>query len=111
MVDDTSPDSSKKIIFEDTDKRHADLKIRLHYDGITQRNFFRMIVTGYIEQDERIIDFIREYKEKNRVFGKQRLAKTKSLYEKSQQMKNVFGLDENEIEDIFDIIAKENNEL
>lgn len=70
-----------------------------------------MVVTGYIEQDERMVDFIREYKEKNRVFGKQRLAKTKSLYDKSQQMKDVFGLDENEIEDIFDIIAKENDEL
>lgn len=39
MADNTSPDSSKKIIFEDTDKRHADLKIRLHYDGLTQRDF------------------------------------------------------------------------
>tara|TARA_R100000664_G_C2737335_1_gene126516 strand:- start:537 stop:872 length:336 start_codon:yes stop_codon:yes gene_type:complete len=111
MADNTSPDSSKKIIFEDTDKRHADLKIRLHYDGLTQRDFFRMVVTGYIEQDERMVDFIREYKEKNKIFGKQRLAKTKSLYDKSRQMKDVFGLDESEIEDIFDIIAKENNEL
>ena len=70
-----------------------------------------MVVTGYIEQDERMVDFIREYKEKNKVFGKQRLAKTKSLYDKSQQMKDVFGLNESEIEDIFDIIAKENDEL
>ena len=36
--------TSKKIIFEDTDKRHADLKIRLHYDGLTQGVFFRMLV-------------------------------------------------------------------
>tara|TARA_A100001391_G_scaffold195706_1_gene173336 strand:- start:563 stop:901 length:339 start_codon:yes stop_codon:yes gene_type:complete len=112
MVDNgTPPGSSKKIIFEDTDKRHADLKIRLHYDGLSQGAFFRMLVSGYIEQDKRIVDFIGEYKEKNKVFGKQRLAKTKSLYDKSQKMKDVFGLDENEIEDIFDIIAKENNEL
>ena len=30
----------KRIIFEDTDKRHADLKIRLHYDEIKQGEFF-----------------------------------------------------------------------
>lgn len=111
MADDTRPGSPKKIIFEDTDKRHADLKIRLHYDGLGQGVFFRMLVSGYIEQDERIVDFIREYKEKNKTFGRQRLAKTKNLYDKSREMKNVFGLNENEIESIFDIIAKENNEL
>ena len=103
--------SLKKIIFEDTDKRHADLKIRLHYDGLGQGVFFRMLVSGYIEQDKRIVDFIEEYQEKNRVYGKQKLAKTKSFYNKSQKMKDVFGLDKSEIEDIFDIIAKENNEL
>lgn len=103
--------TSKKIIFEDTDKRHADLKIRLHYDGLTQGVFFRMLVSGYIEQDKRIVEYIREFKEKNKTFGKQRLAKTKNMYEKSQKMKDVFALDKSEIETIFDIIAKENNEL
>ena len=30
----------KKICFEETDKRHADLGIRLHADGIKQGEFF-----------------------------------------------------------------------
>ena len=45
----------KKVVFADTDKRHADLKIRLRYDGLTQLQFFQSIVTGYIEKDPRIV--------------------------------------------------------
>ncbi len=36
----------KKIIFYDTDKRYADLKIRLEHDGISQAAFFRGMVVG-----------------------------------------------------------------
>jgi len=111
MVEAETLGQLKKIIFEDTDKRHADLKIRLHYDGIGQGVFFRMLVSGYIEQDERIVDFVQEYKEKARLLGKHKLIKSKNMHEKSQEMKSVFGLDDQEIETIFDIIAKENNEI
>ena len=54
----------KRIVFADTDKRHADLKIRLRYDGITQVQFFQAIITGYLDKDPRIIEFIRSVKEK-----------------------------------------------
>ena len=111
MVETEAVGQLKKIIFEDTDKRHADLKIRLHYDGIGQGAFFRMLISGYIEQDERIVDFIQEYKEKARLLGKHKLIKSKNMHEKSQEMKSVFGLDDQEIETIFDIIAKENNKI
>ena len=53
---------NKKVVFYDTDKRFADLKIRLGHDKISQAQFFRSIVTGYIEQDEDILNFIDRYK-------------------------------------------------
>ena len=43
----------KKIVFNDTDKRHADLKIRLQHDDLSQSEFFRAMITGYIEKDSR----------------------------------------------------------
>ena len=42
-------ETTKKVVFYDTDKRHANLKIRLHYDGLTQAGFFRGMVTGYLD--------------------------------------------------------------
>ena len=45
----------KKIVFDDTDIRHAKLKIRLQHDGITQAEFFRALVTAYIEKDSSVV--------------------------------------------------------
>ena len=54
MSETGDPGNIKRVIFEDTDKRHADLKIRLHYDEIKQGEFFRLMLTGYVNQDERL---------------------------------------------------------
>tara|TARA_R110002074_G_scaffold48773_1_gene124649 strand:+ start:658 stop:984 length:327 start_codon:yes stop_codon:yes gene_type:complete len=101
----------KKIVFEDTDKNHADLKIRLHTDGLKQGEFFRMIVEGYVNRDDKIVYFVEEYKEEKDVQSKAKRTKSKKLYEKAKSTKDKFALNEGEIESIFDIIAKENSEL
>jgi hypothetical protein len=44
---------SKVVQFRDTDKKHADLRIRLHYDGLQQGEFFREVVTAYIDGEEK----------------------------------------------------------
>ena len=48
----------KKVVFYDSDKRFADLKLKLQRDGLSQAQFFRGIVSGYIEDDESLLDFI-----------------------------------------------------
>ena len=58
--------NTKKIVFYDTDKRHADLKIRLQNDDISQNDFFRSLVTGYIMGDERVVEFLNEWRLENK---------------------------------------------
>ena len=99
--------TGKKIIFYDTDKRHADLKIRLHYDGLTQSAFFRAIVTGYINQDENILKFIDFYKEQNSTQSKAKRDKIKSTNKTKQKTIDKFALGEKEIESIFDMLEAE----
>ncbi len=41
--------NKKKVIFDDTDVRHARLKVRLEYDGLSQAEFFRSFITGYLK--------------------------------------------------------------
>ena len=59
----------KKITFADTDGRHAELRLKLRRDGISQVEFFKAMITGYIMNDpnqvlqdlgltERDIDFV-----------------------------------------------------
>mgnify|MGYP001430727973 CR=1 FL=1 len=97
----------KKIVFADTDKRHADLRIRLRYDGITQVQFFQSIITGYLNKDSRIVEYIRSVKEKLAKQGKRKISKSHSLYEQGEYNKRLFKLSEEETEEIFDIIAQE----
>jgi len=98
----------KKVIqFKETDKRHADLRIRLHYDGFYQGEFFRDIVTGYLRGDKNLIAYVEKIKEEKKKYNKGRLLKGKSVRKKSREVEKQFALREEELESIFDIIEQE----
>ena len=65
------PKDRKKIMFYDTSDRQTKLRIRCNFDGFTQSQFFRMMVTGYIENNELIYDYVKECKEKYEIQGQQ----------------------------------------
>ncbi len=103
---------SKKVVFYDTSKRHADLKVRLYYDGITQALFFRSMVTGYLDKDPAIIDFIQRLKEDQNIQSTKKRKASKDLIEEGKVTKKKFSiLGEDEVEDIFDMIEREFPEL
>ena len=56
--------NEKRISFMDTDKRSAEMIIRLKHDGLTKTKFFRAILTGYLERDAAIVEFIEGLKKK-----------------------------------------------
>ena len=101
----------KKVVFDDTDIRHAKLKIRLEYDGLSQAEFFRSFITGYLEKDEYVMEYINKYKEKNKKLSKRNLKYQKKDNEKSNDMLGQFGIKDEELENIFDVIAKSNPDL
>lgn len=103
--------TGKKIIFYDSDKRHAELKIRLHYDGLTQSAFFRGIVAGYIAQDEDILRFVDSLKEKLSAQSSTKRSKIKKMNRMKQETIDKFALEEDEIESIFNILEKECPEM
>jgi len=97
----------KKIVFQDSDKRHADLRIRLRHDGLTQIEFFRALMTGYLQKDHRIIDYITDLKTSLSKQGKARISRTKTMIEQGEKIKKIFNLDKKETEELFDMIAEE----
>jgi len=94
-------------MFQDSDKRHADLRIRLRHDGLTQVQFFRGMVSGYLESDPRIIDFITGLKIELAKQGKNKIKKTSNLIKSGEENKRLFSFSKEEEEDLFDMIAKE----
>ena len=99
----------KKIVFYDSDKRYADLKIRLGHDKISQAQFFRSIVTGYIEQDEDMLNFVDKHKVRRQ--SKKSINKNRKLITKGKQLVSDLNLDETEKNNIFDLIENENPDL
>ena len=101
----------KRISFMDTDKRNADLRIRLKNDGLTKTKFFRAILTGYLERDHMIVEFIDRFKLEAGLQSKKKAKTVKELEEKGQENKRKMGLEDMEIQNIFDILEKEHPDL
>ena len=101
----------KKVQFVDTDIRHAQLRIHLERENLTQAEFFRACLTGMIESDPTFVKYIRKYKESKNI-GQKRSAK---VLDKEDQMSDdlmkKFGIKDDELENIFDLIAEEHPDL
>ena len=102
--------AKKKVIFEETDKRHADLKIKLHYNGLTQAQFFRGMVSAFLDDDPDMLVILETIKKENKVSGAKRAIAAKER-KKASETVDLFGLDDKEVENIFDILEKEHPDL
>ncbi len=103
--------NDKRISFMDTDKRNADLLVKLKHDGLTKTKFFRALLSGYLDSDPDLVSFIDGVKEKE---GSQS-ARTKGIVDSSRaagkDIERKLGLTESEVENIFDILEKELDDL
>ena len=104
-------EKQKRIIFNDTDIRHAQLKIRLERDGLSQAEFFRAYITAYLEKDQEIIDFISSYKERKGIQSKRSRKVIKQENQNQDNLMAKFGIKDDELENIFDLIAEEHPDL
>ena len=103
-----SPDNRSKLAFFLDAKLHENLKIRLHYDQIkTQSDFFRYCVESYLRQDSLFMEFLDDYKIKNRVQSKARTMRSKGLRERGEELLEELALTSAEIENIFDVLEEE----
>ena len=109
MKDPTIPSASsrKKMMFYDSEERQVKLRVRCNFDGINQSQFFRMMITGYIEGDELICEYIKRCKEKYQIQGIQKRTKIEQIQKKKKNLEDKFCLNEGEKENIFDIIEME----
>ncbi len=93
----------KRVVFQENTDQHARLINRLRYDDLTQADFFRLMIAGYIGGDDRILNYIDEVKPQS----KARKLKSKKLREKGKENIIDAGLSDDQISDLFDMIAEE----
>tara|TARA_B100000131_G_scaffold165773_1_gene160306 strand:- start:3027 stop:3344 length:318 start_codon:yes stop_codon:yes gene_type:complete len=101
----------KKIAFNDTDTRHAQLRVQLERDGLTQAEFFRAYISAYLDKNENIMMFITDYKLDNNKGQKRSLKVIQKEEEKRGRLMTKFGIGDEELENIFDLIAEEHPDL
>ena len=104
---DMDEEKKKKIVFDDTDVRHAQLKIRLQHDSLTQAGFFRAIITGYLDNNSNIVNYLANYKEEHGIQNKKKRARVVEEIEQGTDLLEKFGIKNDEVEGIFDMIAEE----
>ena len=103
--------NEKRISFMDNDKRNAEMIVRLKHDGLTKTKFFRAILTGYLERDPEIVAFVERLKEDTQSQSKNKSKKVKQLEKDGKNTKTKFGLNEGDIENIFDMLEKVHPDL
>jgi len=107
MPDTEYQNLNKRIVFTENDNRHAQFMLKLREIGITQSKFFRLIITGFIDDDERLFHFINE----NSGQSKTKIKKINKLKQKGKELMRDLAFDDTEIENIFDLIAEEHPDL
>ena len=103
------PDKRKKIMFYESEERQTELRIRCNFDGITQSQFFRMMITGYINHDESIFAFLDRCKQRYQIQGQQKRKKIDQIQKSTSKVNDMFALKDGEIKNIFDMIEEETN--
>ena len=101
------PEEAKTITIDSLETLDTNLRIKLKFDDITKFWFFNEYIKAYILGDSTLQPFIDKIKESSMLARKNKLKKNRQLYEKEKEIINKFGLDPNEIEDIFDLIESE----
>ena len=85
----------------------VNLMVKLNFDDLTKFFFFNEYIKSYLTEDKALMPFINKIKEKSMLARKFRLKKTKELRKKEKEIIDKFGLNRDDIENIFDLIEGE----
>jgi hypothetical protein len=102
-------DKKKDLYFTINEDDHARLRIKLQYECMSQTMFFNAFVKGYLEDSSLIRRFLDAYSAQNldTKTHKKRLKDTKEVNKTIEE----YGLDKEEIANIFDILEMENEDI
>lgn len=98
--------TSKKIVFYESDKRCADFKIALDRDHLSQANFFRYIIQGYINGDKNILAYVDKIKSKKLKMPKAWERASRAKRQLAERQMRDLNLSEEELLSIFDLIEE-----
>jgi hypothetical protein len=102
----------KRIAIHFPEKTQIDFYIKLKEDGFkSQTDFFRHIMYSYINNDPLLLDYLESVKIKHSNRNKKLNKIKRELINEGEELKRDFGLNQEEIQNIFDLIEENNKDL
>lgn len=98
-------------MFADSDKRHAELLLKLRRDGLSRADFFREVISGYIDNNSDIVSFITKLKESKARVGKKKISKVYNEIEEGKTLVEKLGLSDEDIDFVFDLIERGEDDI
>jgi hypothetical protein len=95
----------RRINLSIPDEKYMELLIKIRHENLNWKKFFTFMIDGFIEDDPGIMDYIDSQmadirtKRRTKILKKERQAVQETI--------SVFGLDDEEIDDIYDILEEE----
>ena len=99
------------LYYDSTDTVYVNLIMKLEYEKLTKTEFFRAIVDGFIHEDPHIRHFVEEYKENKEIDNKRNRRMIKKERDKAEEIDRRFGITADDIENIFDLIEMEEEDV
>jgi len=96
---------TRSISLSVPDETYMKLLIKIRHENLNWKRFFNFLIEGYIDDNPGIMQYI-DFK-MSKIRAKNRTKKIKKERIKTQETIDVFGLDKDDISDIYDILEEE----
>jgi hypothetical protein len=102
-----------KLTVDVGQKKKADMRIKLHYHGLTMGAFIRGAIDAYVSGDEKFFEWFGHFRAQHSKYSgsKTSLSKIEAEEALASETMDTFGIGDKELDDIFDIIAEEHPDL
>lgn len=110
MANKHSGDAKRVHFYADKDK-HIRFRASLEKHNMTMSEFFRACCGAVIEDEETMLSFLESYKLKSKKHSKRNIKILKRDAEKSDDILKDLGIDEDDIESLFDFISEQHPEI
>lgn len=95
----------RSLTFTLPDKMYMDLLIKIRHENLGWKRFFSFLIQGFLDDDPKIMEYL-DSRMKN-IRAKSRTKVLVKEREMAEETKKKFGLDEDEIQNIYDLFEEE----
>jgi hypothetical protein len=109
MSEEQNPPQGAKpcqVCFETIDGDYARLMIKLRHEELTKKEFFIAIIKGFLEDEPNLKQFLKAYRKTKGYAQWKEEVLDKEIEDGKIEMRK-FGLDKDEIDDIYDLFDEE----